>query len=307
MLRRAFLSTPLLLAQDVIRVDVNLVNVPFTVQDGRGQFLTGLTRDDFTVTEDGIPQRISFFSSSGNSPLSLAIVADVSGSQEDFVRSHRRDLRDFLETVLTPKDRAMLVCFGNYVRLASPLDAAADRLDEALREYQRGKNLDRFPTLGPPERRSGGSAFHDAIVHTASALAAEPGRRALIVLSDGEDNSSAHHLLDSIEAVQSAGATVFCLRYTDVGRQGWNARNKYGRGVMERLARESGGIDFDASGGGSLTGQFQHISAMLRASYDLAYASNLPPDGAFRKIRINCRQDDARLRHKTGYFARRPD
>ena len=307
MLRRSFLLTPLAFAQDPppIKVEVNLVNVPFTVRDARGQWITNLNAGDFEVLEDGIQQKISFFSKASDSPLSIAVVADISGSQEEFLKDHRRDLRDFLKTVMTKRDQAMLVCFGNSIRLVSNFNQQADDLDEALKDYQKAKNVSQYPKLGPPELRSGGTAFYDAIVRSAGQLVGQQGRRAMILFSDGEDNSSASNMLEAIEAAQEAGVTIFTMRYTEIKKGVWTARNKYGRSVMTRLAAESGGLDFDAGESSDLRDAFRQIADMLRSTYDLAYSSNQGErDGSFRKIKIRAKQPGLTLRHKTGYYAK---
>lgn len=307
MLRRQFLLTPLALAQDPppIRVEVNLVNVPFSVRDSSGRWVKNLTANDVEVLEDGVVQKVSFFSKAGDSPLSIAIVADVSGSQEEFLKDHRRDLRDFLKTVMTPRDQAMLVCFGNSIRLVSPFSKKADDLDDSLKDYQKGKNISQYPRLGQPELRSGGTAFYDATIEAARKMAGEDGRRAILLFSDGEDNSSAMNLLDTIEEAQQAGVTIFTLRYTELKKGVWNARNKYGRSVMSRLARESGGLEFDGTDAKDLREPFKQIAEMLRSTYDLGYTSSQSErDGTFRKIKIRIKQEGLTTRHKTGYFAR---
>jgi VWFA-related protein len=305
MLRRHFL--PLLFQElPTIRVDVNLVNLPFTARDSRGQLLLTLAKEDIEVLEDGVPQTITHFSRSGTSPLSLGIVADASGSQKDFLKDHRRDLRDFLKNVAQARDQAFLVCFGNNIRVVSPLSGRMDELTTRLQEFQKSKSGEEFPTIGPRERRVSGTAFYDAIVHSTEEILAkvDTGRRAMLVFSDGEDNSSAHHLLDAIETAQRAGVIVFCVRYTELKNGKWNARNKYGKGVMERIAKETGGIDLDATEAEDLRGQFGQIADILRASYDLGYNSSNPRDGSFRKIQLRSKQTGLVFRHKTGYFAR---
>src|SRR4249920_851522 len=102
-----------------IRVEVSLVNVGFSVRDDKGNLVTNLTQDDLEVTEDGVPQKISFFARSTDVPLTLGLIMDVSGSQQSFVKPHHNDLQAFLKTVLQPQDRAFLVCFGNNLRLMS--------------------------------------------------------------------------------------------------------------------------------------------------------------------------------------------
>src|SRR5436190_10074986 len=95
------LLVPLLHTQAPIRVDVNLVNVGFSVRDERGLLVTNLTQDDIEITEDGVPQRIAFFARSTDVPLNLGLVMDVSGSQQSFIKPHHKDLQAFLKTVLS--------------------------------------------------------------------------------------------------------------------------------------------------------------------------------------------------------------
>jgi Ca-activated chloride channel family protein len=304
MLRRELLR--LFLYQ--IRVEVNLVNLPFSVRDAQGRLVKGLTKDDFEVYEDGARQTISHFSQAADTPLALGLVADASGSQEEFLKEHRQHLRDFLKVTLQARDQAFLLCFGNNLRLVSPFTNQSEQIEERLRAYQKSKTGRDFPRVGPPENRDLGTAFYDAIFHATEDLLAkaETGRRALLVFSDGEDNSSAHHLLETIEAAQRTGTTIFCLRYTELQKGGWNARNKYGRGVMERIARETGGLEFDAAEERNLKAAFAQIGEILRSSYDLAYASTAGSgDDTFRKIQIRTRQPGLAVRHKTGYFARK--
>jgi len=310
-------------AQEPFRVDVHLVNVAFAVRDSQGLLAGNLTADDFQVFDDGVPQKIAFFARSSDLPLSLGLIVDMSGSQEKFVKDHRRDLEKFLKHTLTGRDRAFLVCFGNHIRLVSDFTDSPESLTDALHDYEKGKVRDftkiggveghsdgrarGFTELGPPEHRVLGTAFYDAIVEPiAERLKAdEHGSRALIVFSDGEDNSSAHNMLDAIEAAQAADVRVFAIRYTELDRHGaLNARNKYGISVMARIARETGGADFDAREK-DLASHFKEIGDDLRNSYQLAYhASNVDGDKSFHKIVIRSKRSDVTVRAKTGYFAR---
>jgi Ca-activated chloride channel family protein len=156
-----FLALPLLgPAQAPIRVDVNLVNVAFSVRDGRGNLIDNLTQDDFEVFEDGAPQKISFFARATDIPLDLGLVVDFSGSQDAFVKPHHTDLRAFLRSVFGPKDRAFLLCFGNRLRLASDFTNSAESLIGALDGFEKGRRM--MPELGPrDEIREAGTAFYD--------------------------------------------------------------------------------------------------------------------------------------------------
>lgn len=305
----AALAAPLLCRAQTpapIRVQVSLVNVGFSVRDEKGNLVTNLTQDDFEITEDGVPQKISFFARSTDVPLTLGLIMDVSGSQQSFLKPHHNDLQAFLKTVLRPQDRAFLVCFGNNLRLMSDYSNSAKDLVDALKEFDKGKKVEDFPLLGPREHRVLGTAFYDAIFHSSTQMMqnAERGRRALIVFSDGEDNSSAHHMLDAIEAAQANDVLLFTIRYTEVRNGRLNARNKYGMSVMERIARETGGADFDGRGKGLLDG-FRQIGEQLRSSFEIAYhTSNPAGDKTFHKIVIKPKQPGLTVRAKTGYYAR---
>jgi len=305
----AALAAPLLCRaqpQATIRVDVSLVNVGFSVRDDRGNLVTNLTQDDIEITEDGVPQKIAFFAHSTDVPLTLGLIMDVSGSQQSFLKPHHDDLQGFLKTVLRSQDHAFLVCFANRLRLMADHTNSARELVDALRAFGKGRNIEDFPQLGPPEHRLLGTAFYDAIYYSSTQMMqnVERSRRALIVFSDGEDNSSAHHMMEAIEAAQTNDVLLFTIRYTEVRDGRLNARNKYGTSVMDRIAHETGGAAFDGTGKGLLDG-FRQIDEQLRSSYELAYhTSNPPGDRTFHKIAIKPRRPGLTVRAKTGYYAR---
>ncbi len=306
MLHRFLLLPALLLAgQTTIKVDVQLVNVAFAVRDAAGALVMDRNKDDFEVLEDGVPQNISFFARGTDVPLTIGLIVDFSGSQEHFAKQHHRDLLAFLKSVLGPRDRAFLVCFGNHLRLASDLTGDSAEIVDRLGQFEKGSRD--FPELGPrDEDRELGTAFYDAIFYGIEEKLArtEGGRRALILFSDGEDNSSAHHMMDAIEEAQTENVLCFAVRYTESRHGHLTARNKYGTSVMDRIARETGALHFDAREG-ELKAHFAQIGDVLRSSYELAYHSTNPVrDGTFRKIVIRAKQPALAVRAKTGYFAR---
>jgi Ca-activated chloride channel family protein len=289
-----------------IQVNVHLVNVTFSVRNDAGLSPASLTKNDFEVFEDGVRQNISFFSRSADLPLTLGLIVDASGSQEHFVKAHHHDLQTFLTDVLKPADRAFLVGFGNHIRLVSDFSSSGSEILDELKRYEHESG--HFDEMGPEdEDREGGTAFYDAIYYSAAEKLSDgtSGRKAMIVFSDGEDNSSAHHLLDAIEESQIENIPLFCVRYTQRGRHGkLTARNKYGTSVMARLAKESGGEDFDAEKK-DLKDSFLEIGEELRSSYELAYNStNTERDGYFRRIVIRSKNPGLTVRAKTGYYAR---
>jgi Ca-activated chloride channel family protein len=281
-----------------IKVNVHLVNVTFSVRNASGLSPGDLTKNDFEVFEDGVPQNISFFSRGADLPLTLGLIVDVSGSQEHYVKAHHHDLQTFLNDVLQPRDRAFLVGFGNHIRLVSDLTASGGQILDQLKRYEHKTGA--FDEIGPlHETRDLGTAFYDAIYYSASEKLSDGtgGRKALIIFSDGEDNSSAHHMMDAIEAAQIENIPLFCIRYTERGKHGkLTARNKYGISVMTRIAKETGGQDFDADVK-DLKESFREIGEELRSSYELAYNStHTDRDGYFRKIEIRPTRQDRLLR-----------
>jgi Ca-activated chloride channel family protein len=291
-------------AQERIRVDVNLVSVGFSVRDARGGLVANLTKDDVEVFEDGVPQRIAFFARSQDVPLTLGLIVDASGSQDHFAKQHAQDLGVFLRSVLGPKDRVFLLGFGNHLRLVSDFTSTGDNLLTLWKQYDKGKGG--FPEVGPQEDRDLGTAFYDSIFYSIEEkLAKEEGRRALLVFSDGEDNSSSHDMMTAIETAQTNNVLVYTIRYTDTKKNGdFTARNRYGIRVMDRIARETGGAHIDAKTTDPKV-YFQQIAEELRTSYELGYyPANGKRDDGFRKIAVRPKQDGLKVRMKTGYFAR---
>ena len=306
---RLFLPLTLLLfgqepPEPSIKVDVNLVNVAFLVHDASGALSASLSKDDIEVFEDGVKLDIRFFGRSADLPLRLALVADFSGSQEKFIKKHDRDIEKFLKTSVSPKDRAMLVCFGNHIRVVSDFSSSPADLLDGLAEFQKGSR--HFPELEPDDTREGGTALFDALYLTAlhKLLPDHAARKAIILFSDGEDNSSAHDLIDAIEGAQLADSTIYTVRYTESKHGRLTARNKYGTLEMDRLANDTGGASFDASQT-DVAASLRQVSEELRSMYDIGYITTNPArDGTFRKLAIRVKREGFTVRTKPGYYAR---
>ena len=296
------LAVLLLLAQ-AIKVDVRLVSASFTVRDPAGKLVTGLTKDDFEITDDGMNQKIALFSRAEDLPLTLGLIVDVSGSQAPFVKQHRHDIGDFLKAVMKPLDQAFMVCFANRLRLGSDLSSDRNEVVEGLHRCEKSADLS---IIGPRERRILGTAFYDAIYYgiTEKLAAASGARKALVIFSDGEDNSSANDMMTTIETAQKYDAVLYGMRYTETRKSGeLNGRNKYGIKVMERISRETGGADFDAGEHG-MKEFFRKIEEDLRSSYQIGYYSSMVTDDTFHKIRIRAVNPGLTVRAKTGYYSR---
>lgn len=289
--------------QAPIKVDVNLVNVAFAARDAQGRLVENLKREDVELFEDAVPQKIEFFAKSTDLPLTLALIVDVSGSQDEFGKKHKKDLEVFLKEMLRPQDRVLLVCFGNHLQLVSDYTNSAEQILENYKEFDKGKK--HFAEIGPVEDRDLGTAFYDSIYYgVTEKLAASGGRKAILMFSDGEDNSSSHNMMTAIETAQAENVPVFSIRYTEKKHGNLTARNKYGISVMDRVAKETGGAHIDAEETNPHT-YFRQIAEELRTSYEVAYyPSNKAKDGTFRKIVIRTKEVGLRVRAKTGYFAR---
>jgi Ca-activated chloride channel homolog len=287
-----------------IHSKVNLVNVAFSAREASGALLETLSAEDVRIFEDGAEQKIAYFARSAEVPLTLGLLVDASGSQEHFSKQHEKDLQVFLKNVLGPRDRAFLLCFGNHLRLVSDFTQSGPEMMERLKQYE--KNSDRFPEIGPAEKRDLGTAFYDAIFYaTEERLKKQEGRRAILIFSDGEDNASSHDMMTTIEAAQAANVLVYTIRYTETLKRGeLSARNKYGIQVMDRVAKENGAWNVDARETNPAD-YFRKIAEELRTMYEVGYyPANPMKDQSFRKIALRPKADGVTIRAKSGYFAR---
>ena len=179
---------------------------------------------------------------------------------------------------------------------------SAEAIIENYKLFDKGKK--HFPELGPEEDRELGTAFYDSIYYSVTEkLAQAGGRQAILMFSDGEDNSSSHNMMQAIETAQAANVVFYAIRYTEMHHGKMNARNKYGISVMDRAAKETGGAHIDARETNPHE-YFRQIAEELRTSYEIAYyPANKSKDASFRKIVIKPKQDSIKIRTKTGYFA----
>jgi len=288
----------------VIQVETHLIDTTLSVRDADGHIVTGLTQDDFTVVEDGIPQKIRFFAHDSQLPLSIGLIIDASGSQGKFVKEHQKDIEVFLHRVLEPSDQAFALCFGNHLRLVSDTSSSVSALMDAVRSFDKG-NME-FPEIGPKEERELGTALYDAVFFsiTEKLAAVRQRRKVLLVFSDGEENSSEHDLLDAIEAAQNNDVLIYAIRYTELKHGKMDARDRYGVRALDHLTTQTGGKTFDFHET-KLKQDFSEIAGDLRSFYDLAYQSTNPTrDGTYRKVVIKTTRPGLTVRARAGYYAR---
>jgi VWFA-related protein len=308
----AFLSPALLSPQSNpdIRVDVDLVTVSCSVTDHGGVPVRGLKREDFELRDNGQPREISNFWQESDLPLTIAFVADVSGSQAGFVKSHREAVAQFFKQVMSPGDRAMLVEVAGQSRLLSDLTDSSDALNAAVERIgtREGKQS---PLLGPPCRNPGfphtcgGTALWHGVYYAAQQLKPVSGRKAVIILSDGMDTGSDISLTNVIEMAQSAGVVVYSIKYANPMRfisLAATIAQAVSRG-LERLSRETGGLNFP-NPGHKISDVFAQIESDLRNLYMLGFTPpNDARDGTFHKLEVMTTRPNLTVRSRAGYWA----
>ena len=288
----------------VFKAETHLIDTTVSIHNANGSLVPDITQEDLTIIEDGVAQTIRFFSPADQLPLSIGLVLDESGSQDKFVKEHERDLADFLKQVLRPQDRAFALCFGNHLRLISDWTTDQGAILDHLRSFDKGHHD--FPELGPKEDRDLGTALNDAVYYATTERLApvSQSRKVLLVFSDGEENSSEHDLIDTIEAAQDANTLVYAIRYTELSHGLMNARDRYGMRELDHLTSQTGGRSYDAHTM-KVRQAFEEIAGELRSLYGVAYQStNKTRDGAFRKVVIESKRPDLVVRARAGYYAK---
>jgi VWFA-related protein len=286
-----------------IRVDVALVNVTFTVRDQNGALQPALKQDDFTVFEDGVQQRIQSFSREFDLPLTLGMVLDLSGSQAGLGAGNVALATEFLRKVLQPGDFAFVAAFGGPVKLIQDYSTSIEDLQKAL---MHARHLYwHAPRLSP---RRGASPVRDAMYFCArEKLKAIAGRKALIVITDGEDYMSSTSIGNTIEMLQSADTILYAFN-PGVSPFGHAVkvlvpRTLFVRNHDARIATETGGQEFKVSET-NLKEAFQRIEEELRTMYVISYVStNTKKDGTWRKIEIRTARPDLVVSARRGYRA----
>lgn len=288
--------------------NVNVVNLFFNVKDKKGALIPNLTKDDFEVLEDGKPQKIKYFSAESNQPLTLGILIDSSVSQEHVLELEKEVGSQFLRDIIQPKDMAFVISFDVSVDLLQDFTSSSPELSAALRraKVNSGGGGGVMPGLGggpfPTSSNPRGTLLYDAIYLASNdKLAKEVGRKAMIILTDGEDQGSQMKMRDSIEAAQKADTICYVLEIADRGfiYQG------FGEGEMRKLAEQTGGRVIDVGNKPEKLRQaFEQIANELRSQYNIGYTpTNTKLDGTFRKVELRTKNKDYRVQARKGYYA----
>jgi VWFA-related protein len=328
--------------------DVKVVNLFATVRDKEGRIVKNLTKDDFSLAEEGRPQTIRYFAQQTDLPLTLGLLVDVSGSERRMLSEERQASRTFLKKVLRPeKDKAFLIRFAHEVELLQDLTPSRERLEKALdlldspQQDQNGNSGSNSGGGGGGGgryggHRGGGTALFDAVYLAADeVLKPVSGRKALILLTDGEDNGSKTSLTEAIASSGRSDVIAYSIRIADdesgfsrgfggpgmgggrhggMGGGGMGGPMGGGRGrggmehvdgkkILKQISKETGGAYFEKSKKKSVDDIYAQIEDELRSQYNIAYTPEGGGDSGFRKITLTAKQSGLTVQTREGYYA----
>ncbi len=337
----------------MIRVDVDLVNLVFSVRkSGSGELVPNLTKDDFTVLEEGKPQTIAHFTRETNLPLELGMLVDVSRSQANLIETERQAGSSFFSSVIRTKDEAFLLAFGKDTVLVQDFTGSIPKLQSGLDSLKAdamagngggrggGGNGGGYPGGGRTSggigfpgggmgwpggggqgRRGGGrpqagqqshgngkgTLMFDAIYLACNdEIGHKQGRKALFLITDGEDRGSYYTRGQAIESAQRADAIIYSIYYVDpkVYQRRNSSDEMRGPEDLQKMSEETGGRVFRVGKDRTLEDVFTEIQAEMRSQYTIAFKSTNPDrDGGFRSVEVRAKNSSYQVQSRKGYYA----
>ena len=293
------------------RANTNVVELFFNVKDKKGGLIPSLQKDNFEVFEDKKPQTIKYFSAESQLPLTMGILIDSSASQERVLQMEQEVGGAFLSQILRDKDMAFVIDFNIGVNLVQDFTGNVRRLKNALNSVRinsggqsavagiPGQGGGPVPTIGQPK----GTLLYDAVyLASHDEMAQQVDRKAMILLTDGEDQGSQYKVQDAIEAAQKSDTIVYVLLCADRGFYGFGGYS--GDSEMKKLTAETGGRVIDVGNKmEKLKAAFDQISQELRSQYNIGYIPTNPvKNGGFRRVEIKSK-DGYKIQARSGYFA----
>lgn len=334
-----FLAFLLLASQQepAISVKVKVVNALATVRDKHGQIIPNLTKDDFTLEEDGRPQTIRYFSKESDLPLLLGLLVDTSLSQRRVLEQERVASYTFLDDMLRQnKDLAFVIHFDFEIELLQDLTDSHKKLADALQQLQMPDRAAAASTGGGgggggrPGHRGGhggfgggGTALYDAVYLACDELLKkQEGRKSVIILSDGVDTGSKVNLATAIESAQRSDTVVYSILFSDEqsygqggfgggwpGGHGGRGRSRIpmeshpdGKKILEKLSKETGGRMFEVSKKETIDKIYSQIEDELRSQYSLGYTPDKDAKPGYRKIKLEAKQKGLIVQTRAGYY-----
>ena len=286
----------------VIRTQVGLVNLFVTVRDKNKRIVTDLKQEDFKAFEDGQPQQIAFFSKEVTLPITLALLLDTSGSEQYMLPSIQDAGTRFLDRVLRKGDEALVMSFDSDVDLLADFTEDRHQLDRGIRQAR--INVPSGGTIGGNpgpvgSRQITGTALYDAVYLACNEkLNTEAGRKAIVIVTDAQDEGSKMRIEQAVEAAQRTDTVIHILLVADPHFGGGNG------GAAHKMTDDTGGRTIVVNSEKHLAQAFDQISEELRMQYTLGYyPTNTARDGKFRKIKVETNNHDFKVLARKGYYA----
>jgi len=315
---------------------VNVVNVLASVHNSKNEIVKDLKQEDFTIEEDGRPQVIKYFSRETDLPLTLGLMVDTSGSQRRVLDKEKTATSEFISQVMREdKDKAFLIKFDAEAEEMQELTSSKKKLQSALNDVegasprQLQRRNDPNSTSGSSNPR-GGTILYDAILLASNEeLKKLQGRKAMILLTDGDDHGSRTSLSECIESAQRADTIVYSIYFADqeqqsnynpgmggmggrrggMGGGGGRPRQQQmsrgdGKKILQRISKETGGTFFEVTKKMSLDKIYEQIEEELRSQYSMGYTPDKPDtSSSFRKIKVTAKGKGLVVQTRDGYYA----
>lgn len=280
-----------------------VVNVYAIAEGRRGHLIRDLTKDEFELTDDGVPQTIDFFSQDTNTSLSLGIAIDTSASQSQLLGTEQAAAKKFLRSVLQSQDQAFVMNFDVDVKLLKDFTGAPAELAQAI-DSAEINSTGRSVLADNSVRATGGTHLFDAVYLASNELMkTRVGRKVLVLVTDGEDQGSRTSLPGSIESAEKADVIVYSIVVSDPEFYSLMGSTYHGSASVRKLARETGGSTIRVKTADEIGQAFDQIARELRSQYRLGYSpTDLRHDGSFRRLQVKVRAHNYTVRTRAGYY-----
>jgi len=273
-----------------IRVNVRLVNVFATVTDARGTLISDLTKDDFKILEDGVPQPIAIFDRESMLPSSIVLAIDTSESTRSDMKLEIASAKKFVHSILRPVDRLSLFQISEDVLQLTRFTADMKSIERGIDDLQKGS----------------GTSLYDAIYLASDTLLDRQGRKVMVLITDGGDTTSGATYTSALRRAEEAEAIVYSIIIVPVAAEA--GRNTGGEHALIQISKETGGKHYYAESIDRLDQAFQQVSEELRTQYLIGYyPGRRVSDSSFRRITLEVGKNDSdgnslQVRHRAGYY-----
>jgi len=293
----------------ILTITTRLVSLDAVVRDAHGALVTNLTKDDFILKEDGHVVPIRYFNHDSDLPLTVGLLVDTSGSESDYFSDEAAGSTLFLQNVLRPylpatatttpqqPDRAFIVRFDSQVLLLQAMTSSLPQLRNGLR-------LLSYKPDPLKNTHNGGTLLFDAIVNVCDKVVAkEAGRRALIIMTDGDDNRSVNDLSTAIHSAQAAGVAIYSILYTreDPNYPNVGSAHPSGIGIMQQISHATGGREFIVGRSGSIRQIYAAIEDDLRAQYRISFTPTPSRPHRFHPLDLRTTNSSLTVQSRTSY------